>query len=239
NDGKDFSNELKIDIRGLQPMLTAPPGLEYRSPASPRSEHAEQYFSSTMAGLTSPPLTSVNPNQNIFASDITGNVAGGQTITDLTNSLNNMSITNGSSIEMRKETSPDISNVQVSGQSTSNKQQTKSWATIAKTPKPPPVNTSQEVLGGAYSTVISPSSAVSPTSTYASRPLSAPTGLWRDKSKIIGTPTSNGIGSTYTSSSMVPPLSIPPVPNTSKKDMSQWIAARGYNPKTFNCKPLN
>ncbi|KAF0542991.1 YTH-domain-containing protein [Gigaspora margarita] len=240
NDGKDF-NELKLDMRGLQPMMTAPPGLEFRSPASPRSEHAEQYFSSTMvAGLTSPPLTSVN-SKNIFASDMTGNGTGGQSIPDLTSSLNNMSITNGS-IEMRKETSSDISNVQVPGQSTSNKQP-KSWATIAaktpKTSKPPPVITSQEVLGGTYSTAISPSSAVSPTSTYASRPLSAPSGVWLDKGKIAGTSTSNGIGSTFASRSIVSPLSIPQTPSSSKKDMSQWIAARGYNPKAFNCKPPN
>ncbi|RIB04751.1 hypothetical protein C2G38_1987950 [Gigaspora rosea] len=38
---------------------------------------------------------------------------------------------------------------------------------------------------------------------------------------------------------MVSPLSITQTPSSSKKDMSQWIAARGYNPKTFNCKPPN
>ncbi|CAG8576851.1 24797_t:CDS:2 [Cetraspora pellucida] len=237
NDGKDFNNELKLDIRSLQTIMTAPPGLDnYLSPASPRSDHAEHYFSSTMvSGLTSPSLANVNSGKNIFANDMAGNGGGGQTINDLTNSLNSMNI-NSNGIEMRKETSPDISNVQVSGQSISNKQQKQSWAAVAKTrpQPPPPVNTSQEVIGGTYSAAISPSSAVSPS--FANRSMSAPPVTWTSKTKIVGTPTGNGIGSIYTTNPM---MSIPPTPSTSKKDMSSFMAERGYNPKAFNCKPQN
>ncbi|RIA87025.1 hypothetical protein C1645_696428 [Glomus cerebriforme] len=42
-----------------------------------------------------------------------------------------------------------------------------------------------------------------------------------------GLPTPTGLG----------PLPIPTAPGVVKKDMSSWVSARGYNPKSFNCKP--
>ncbi|CAG8779717.1 9300_t:CDS:1, partial [Acaulospora morrowiae] len=224
NESKDFGNvELKLDIHGLQtPIMTVPPGLEgYRSPTSPRSgnmitspplnaDHIEQYLSPTLAGLTSPTIASVNAvNQNILLAgvreDMSGNITTNQTIAELTNTLNNMTIAsvNGSVVsEIGKVTSPVLSNVQVSGSSVAPKQAKLSWAAIAKNaPKPPPVNTSPEVLGtvaGAYSAAISPTSAVSPTSAYA-RPMSAPTGAWVSKAKIVGTPSGNGMSNLFVS----------------------------------------
>ncbi|CAI2175490.1 9030_t:CDS:2 [Funneliformis geosporum] len=266
-ENKDFG--LKLDIRSLQtPNLSAPPGLEgIRSPTSPRSgsiltsptlnsDHIEHYYSPTLAGLTSPTLASINAsNQNILLGgvreDLSGNVTSNHSIADLTNSLNNMSMggSNGNVVsDMGNVTSPDLSAVQVPGSAVAPKQQAKlSWAAIAKTaPKPPPVNTSPEVLGtavGAYSAAIS-SSAVSPTSTYATRPMSAPTGAWASKANIVGTPTGNGMNNLFVTSSAglstptgLGPLSIPTAPGISKKDMSSWVSAKGYNPKSFNFKP--
>ncbi|CAJ0651589.1 9282_t:CDS:2 [Entrophospora sp. SA101] len=266
NENKDFRRaELKLDIHGLQkPIMSPPPGLEgYRSPTSPRNgsiltspppntDHIEQYFNPTLVGLASPTLTGAN--QPILLGnvrdDLSGNGTNNQSIADLTHSLTNINLTNsnGSVVsEINNVTSTDLSATQ--------KQPTKlSWAAIAKTaPKPSPINTSPEVLGtvpGAYSAAISPSSAVSPTSataaTYATRPVSAPTGAWVGKAKIVGTPTSNGINNLFgtpnsnlTTPTGVGQMSIPTTPIVSKKDMTSWIAAKGYNPKNFNCKPTH
>ncbi|CAG8504454.1 2733_t:CDS:10 [Diversispora eburnea] len=271
NEKKDFGHELKLDIRGLQaPIMTAPPGLEgYRSPTSPlqggiitspslNADHIDQYFSPTLAGLTSPTITNVNVvNQNIILTgvrdDLTGNTSStNQSMAELTNTLNNMNIISGvNGSEIGKVTSPDLSNVQVSGSSGAPKQQL-SWAAIAKTaPKPPPVNTSPEVLGtvaGAYSAAISPTSTISPTSSYAARPMSAPTGAWVGKTKIIGTPSSNGMNNIFATPppnpGLVTPTGMSSIPistaqSVSKKDMLAWIAAKGYNPKNFNGKPIH
>ncbi|CAG8633696.1 11201_t:CDS:2 [Funneliformis mosseae] len=266
-ENKDFG--LKLDIRSIQtPNISAPPGLEgIRSPTSPRpgsiltsptlnADHIEHYYSPTLAGLTSPTLASINAsNQNILLGgvreDLSGNTTSNHSIADLTNSLNNMSMggANGNVVsDLGNVTSPDLSAVQVPGSAVAPKQQAKlSWAAIAKTaPKPPPVNTSPEVLGtavGAYSAAIS-TSAVSPTSTYANRPMSAPTGAWPSKANIVGTPTGNGMNNLFvTSNAGLPtptglgPLSIPSAPGVAKKDMSSWVSAKGYNPKAFNFKP--
>ncbi|PKC63622.1 YTH-domain-containing protein [Rhizophagus irregularis] len=73
--------------------------------------------------------------------------------------------------------------------------------------------------------------------------MSAPTGAWPGKAKIVGTPSGNGMSNLFvTPNAGLPtpnglgPLPIPTTPGV-KKDMSSWVSARGYNPKIFNCKP--
>ncbi|CAG8466094.1 3929_t:CDS:2 [Paraglomus occultum] len=276
-DRKDFP--LKLDIRGLQtPKLVAPPGLEgYRSPTSPHptgilsspplnADHIEflnPVLNPTL-GLTSPTLASVAANQNILiGQDLTAGNNQALTlvdvnVTDLSNTLNSMSLASASS-DMSKVAGNELQSVQLAAASNNvPKQPTKlSWAAIAKTaPKPPPVNTSPEVLGsvtGTFSAAISPNTAISPNNAYAARPTSAPTTPWTGKAKIAGTP-GNGIGpamfgpptavsgaSGAMTQGAVGPLSIPPPPpaSSSKKELLGWINAKGYNPKTFNIKPAH
>ncbi|CAG8442724.1 6539_t:CDS:10 [Ambispora leptoticha] len=269
NETKNFArNELKLDIRGLQgPTLVAPPpGLEsYRSPTSPRTlvtspvinaEHIEHYFSPTLAALTSPTLTSVAvANQNILlGGDLSSKVQNNQSlglvdVTDISNGLNNMSLMNSnggvSASDIGQVASNELAVMHVTGPPSNNKQQTKmSWAAIAKTaPKPPPVNTSPEVLGvvpGAYSAAISPSTAVSPNSSFASRPMSAPTGAWAGKAKIAGVNPGNGMNNLFPpqpNAGLAPGSMTISTASASKKDIIAWVAAKGYNPKSFNCKP--
>ncbi|CAG8587475.1 10502_t:CDS:2, partial [Scutellospora calospora] len=106
------------------------------------------------------------------------------------------------------------------GQIISDNQKSRFWVTLAT--KSRPENCSQEALDTvieAYGVTLSP-----PSPKTKSADL-----LKLDKTEIVEIPTCN-----ISFPNLMIPTAIPPSPSM---DISLWITAKGYNPKTFNCKP--